>query len=104
VTVEQGVALFHCRYNGSDDIIWRVNGTSPTTPNINESRGFNYSSLTIASLLNFNGSTIECGAIFYNGSPLQFTPPILLLVQGLFRLYNNGDILLGAGRGRGKLK
>lgn len=91
VTVEQGVATFHCQHNGSDDINWRVNETSPTSPNISPEKvplgsGF-YSSLTIASLLKFNGSTIECVAIFYKVSPpFRFTPPMILLVQGLLQV------------------
>ena len=88
-TVEQGEAVFHCQHRRSDDIIWRVNGTSiSSSDNISEWRvpvgdgSFVYF-LSIATLPGFNNTTIECGAIFFDGSPLQFTPPVTLLIQSI---------------------
>ena len=92
MTVEQQVATFPCQHNGSDDINWRVNGTPPNSPHITTDRdplsGGGYSSvLSIRTLLGFNETTVECVAIFYEGSPpFQFTPPVTLLIQGLLFL------------------
>ena len=87
-TVEQGEAVFHCQHRSSDDITWRVNGTSiSSSDNISEWRvpvgdgGF-ASCLSIAILPGFNNTAIECGAVFFDGSPLLFTPPVTLLIQG----------------------
>ena len=89
-TVEQGEAVFCCQHRNSDAIIiWRVNGTSIISrDNITEWRvpvgdGHFISSLSIATLPGFNNTTIECGAVFFDGSPLQFTPPVTLLIQGM---------------------
>ncbi len=86
-TVEQGEAVFRCQHRSSDAITWRVNGSSLSSSNISEWRvpvddgGFG-SFLSIATLPGFNNTTIECGAIFFDSSPLLFTPPVTLLVQG----------------------
>ena len=91
-TVEQGVAVFHCQHNSSDGITWRVNGISTASPNVTTQvirlgdRRFR-SSLSIATLPDFNNTTIECGAVFFDGSPLQFTPPVTLLIQGTSSRY-----------------
>ena len=88
-TVEQGEAVFRCQHRSSDDITWRVNGTSISShDNISEWRipvgdGRFVSSLSIATLPGFNNTTIECGAIFFDSSPLLFTPPVTLLIQGM---------------------
>lgn len=78
VTVEQGVAVFHCQHESSDDITWRLNGKAVSSPNITIERvplgsgGF-YSSLLIPTLLDFNQTTIECVAVFYQETdPFQF--------------------------------
>ena len=89
-TVEQGEAVFHCQYRSSDDITWRVNGTSISSPDdISTSRvpvgdGGSIYFLSFATLSGFNNTTIECGAIFFDGSPLLFTPPVTLLIQGMY--------------------
>ena len=91
-TIEQGEAVFHCQHRSSDDIIWRVNGTSISSPNISEWRvpvgdgGF-ASFLSIATLPGFSNTTIECGAIFFDASSLLFTPPVTLLIQGMSNRY-----------------
>ena len=92
VTVEQQIALFHCQHRSSDDIVWRVNGTSTNSPHISTeivplSGGGYSSSLSIRTLLGFNETTIECLGIFYEGSPpFQFTSPVILLIQGVVSL------------------
>ena len=89
-TVEQGEAVFHCQHRSSDDIVWRVNGTSiVSSDNISEWRvpvgdGCFVYFLSIATLPGFNNTTIECGAVFFDGSPLLFTPPVTLLIQGIY--------------------
>ena len=91
VTVEQQVAVFHCQHRSSDDIIWRVNGTSPNSPDIftekfSFSVGGYRSSLSVRTLVGFNGITIECVALFFQGSFLfQFTSPVTLLIQGVVK-------------------
>ena len=81
-TVEQEVAVFHCQHNSCDGITWRVNGTSTTSviQVIYLGDRSVRSSLSIATLPGFN--TIECVAVFTDGSPPQFTPLVTLLIQG----------------------
>ena len=88
VAVEQGRAIFNCQHNSSDDIIWRVNGTSPNSSHISiegvplSGGGFR-ASVSVRTLLNFNETTIECVAVFLQGSlPFQYTTPVALLIQG----------------------
>ena len=88
-TVEQGEAVFHCQHRSSDYIAWRVNGTSVGSyDNISQWRvpvddGHFVYFLSIPTLPGFNNTTIECGALFFDGSPLLFTPPVTLLIQGI---------------------
>ena len=89
-TVEQEEAVFHCQHRSSDDITWRVNGTSLSTSKLNNismlevpvGDGCSVYFLSIATLPSFNNTTIECGAVFFDGFPLLFTPPATLLIQG----------------------
>ena len=90
VTVEQQEAVFHCQRRSSEGIVfWRVNGTSPNSPNITTkgvplSGGGYLSTLSIITLLDFNNTTIECALIlFLKEMPIQFTTPAVpLLIQG----------------------
>ena len=89
VTVEQQMAVFHCQHSSSDDITWRVNGASfSTLPNISfvkfplSGGGFR-SSLSVATLPDFSETSVQCVAIFYEETPFQFTPPAILLIQGV---------------------
>ena len=75
--------------SSSDDITWRVNGASfRNSPNISfvkvplSGGGFG-SSLSIETLPDFSEISVQCVAIFYEGTPLQFTPPVTLLIQGV---------------------
>ena len=90
MTVEQRVAVFNCQHRTSDNIIWRVNGISllrsQTNISIEEDSlngdGFR-SSLSIETYLVFNETTVECVAIFFQeSSPLLFSSPVILLIQG----------------------
>ena len=89
-TVEQGVAVFHCQHGSSDDITWKLNGKAVSSPNIIIERvplissgGF-YSSLSIPTFLDFNHTTTECVAVFYQETnPFQFAPSVTPLIQGM---------------------
>ena len=90
-TVEQEEAVFRCQHRSSDDIVWLVNGTSIISRdniisiwNVTVGDGHFIYLLSIATLPGFNNTTIECGAVFFDGSPLQFTPPVTLLIQGIY--------------------
>ena len=89
VTVEQRVAVFQCQHGSSDDINWRLNGKAASLPSVTIekvplSSGGLYSSLSIPTFLDFNQTTIECVAVFYQRSdPIQFTPSVTLLIQGI---------------------
>ena len=88
-TVKQQMAVFHCQHSSSDDITWSVNGTSfHNSPNISVvkvplSGGGFRSSLSVATLPDFSETSVQCVAIFYQGTPFQFTPPVTLLIQGV---------------------
>ena len=87
MTVEQGVAVFNCQHDNTDDITWRLNGTTRSSLNYTKvtlSDGRLKSSLLIQTHLHFNRTTIECVAVFLQGSPpFLFTSPVTLLVQGM---------------------
>ena len=85
VTVEQGVAVFHCQHRSSHEIVWLVNGISTlnfTTETVPLGDGGFNSSLSIATFPGYNRTTVACGAVFFDGSPLNFTPLVTLLIQG----------------------
>ena len=94
-TVEQGEAVFHCQHRSSDDIIWLVNGTSvSSSDNISEltvpvGDGRFVYFLSIATRPGFNNTTIECVAVFFDGSPLLFAPPVTLLIQGVLLIISS---------------
>ena len=87
VAVEQGTATFQCEHPMAIAIGWRVNGmpldgdtlqnVSAATPNSATS------TLSIATLLAYHGTAVECIATFIDGSSPQFTPPVQLLIQGI---------------------
>ena len=93
VAVEQGTAPFQCQHPLAIAIGWRVNGilllknadsqnlsvTSATTHN-------GVTILSIGSLLENNGTTVECIATFFDGSSPILSTPVPLLVQGICRI------------------
>ena len=86
VAVEEGTATFHCQHSSSDLVGWTVNGTSYnkiSSPNITTTTFTGVGTITFQTLLKFNQTTVECVATFFDGSPLQFTLPVTLLIQGL---------------------
>lgn len=87
VTVEQGVAVFHCQHRSSDDISWIINGISYSSLNITKiplrGGGLN-TSLSIGTPLDVNETTVQCVATFFDRSaPFLFSAPVILLIQGL---------------------
>ena len=89
VAVEQGTATFQCQHSFADAVGWRVNGTllnvvkfqnisATSTPGFN---GITTHILSIGTLVEYNGVTIECVAFFDRSSP-QFTPLVPLFIQG----------------------
>ena len=85
VAVEQGTATFYCQHSSSDAINWRVNVTSVNkinSPNIATTTFTGVNTITFQTILEFNQTTVECVAIFFDGSPPQFTSPVALLIQG----------------------
>ena len=95
VAVEQGIATFQCQHSVAAAVGWRVNGMSLYTANfqnisINSAPGPNgitSHTLSIGTLLEYNGTTIECVATFFDGSSPVFTPSVLLLIQGTIIMY-----------------
>ena len=96
VAVEQGIASFQCQHSLADVIGWRVNGKPLNVVNlgnISSSTVTVYTvdgatMLSIGTHLEYNGTIIDCVAIFFNGSPPQFSVPVALLVQGLLAAHN----------------
>ena len=91
VAVEQGYAIFQCQHQLADAIGWRVNGIplntaalqNVSTTSVGTTNGVT-TILSIATLLVYNRTTIECIATFIDGSSPQLTAPIVLLIQGTF--------------------
>ena len=89
MAVEQGTATFQCQHPLAVVIGWRVNGISlsiAALPNVSvtsvETPSGVTTILSIRTLLDNNGTTVECIALFIDGSSPQFTPPVALLIQG----------------------
>ena len=92
VAVEQGTATFQCQCSHADFIDWRVNGLSLNIAvnlfNISATitRLSNINMLSIETLLAYDGTIIECVAVFVDDGPLprlEFTPPVTLRIQGV---------------------
>ena len=90
VAVEQGRATFQCQHSLCDAVIWQVNGTSlnmTNLPNISCDELINSNiiiyTLSIKTLLKYNQTIVVCVAVFFDGTPPQFTAPVTLLIQGL---------------------
>jgi hypothetical protein len=88
--VEQGTATFHCQHPLADGIGWRVNGIPLNVATLQNVSAASVGTpngatptLSIGTLLVYNGITIECIATFFDGSLPQFTVPVALLIQGI---------------------
>ena len=94
MAVEQGTAAFYCQQLTCDDISWRVNGVPVNrlnSPNISiddiqENDGGRIYTLSIGTLLEFNKTTMECVAIFFDRITSWLTPAVTLLIQGLMNI------------------
>ena len=95
VAVEQRTATFQCQHPQAVAIGWKVNGIPlnvATLQNVSDASVGILSGvariLSIRTLLVYNGTIVECIATFVNGSPPQFTPPVPLLIQGMYNKIN----------------
>ena len=86
VVAAGATASFRCRHPNRN-IFWSVNGTElvlginqPPDTTIVITNGV--STFKIVGRLEYNGTLIQCGA-FNTANPLEITPNITLLVQGL---------------------
>ena len=108
VAVEQGTASFQCQHPFANGINWLLNGTSPNRAgliSLFSSVHFNGSirsyALSFGILLEYNQTTVQCVAIFTDGSPPQFAEAVTLLIQGLFIIIKfnyNSTILLNLNK------
>ena len=86
VAVEQGTATFQYQHPLAVSIGWRVNGILQNVanlPNVSTATPNDVTKLSIATLVAYNGTIIECIATFFDGSLPQFTAPVSLLTQGI---------------------
>ena len=92
-SVEQGRATFSCQHSLADSIQWSLNGTARNRLNLPNISVYDDPSdgdgtrhiLSIETLPQYNQTTIECVASF-NESPSKDTPPVTLLIQGMYML------------------
>ena len=98
VAVEEGMATFYCQHSACDIIDWRVNGSSLNrlrstmivfSRSNSQAGDAQVYSLSIGTLLEYNMTRVECVAIFFDGSPPQFTSLVTLLIQGVYILASN---------------
>ena len=89
LAVEQGTATFQCQHPLADGINWLLNGTPVTraglanvSSSIQSQGSVATYTLSIGALIEYSQTTVECVATFIDGSPLQFTEPVMLLIQG----------------------
>ena len=61
----------------------KINSPNISTNVIQQIGGGRIYTLSIETLLEFNQTTVECVAIFFDGTPPQVTPAVMLLIQGL---------------------
>ena len=89
VTVSENQhALFRCRHEQADFIVWQINGIPSTQYSdvieasiTEESNGIIIvPTLTIPAIPVYNGSEVVCVAIFIDGSPTERTPPVTLTI------------------------
>ena len=80
-------AVFRCRHERADFIVWQINGLRSTqysdvvASSIEESNGIIIvPTLTIPAIPVYNGSEVVCIAIFIDGSPTERTPPVTLTI------------------------
>ena len=83
-------AVFKCQHQSLEAIIgWRVNGLpdrrfSDIVPGFITENATLVPTLTIPAKSKYNGTEVECVAVYTDGSPTEVTPPALLtIIEGL---------------------
>ena len=85
IVIQGENAVFYCRHPRTNIIGWFINNaslSSYTTSDFISRANDPDHTLEITSHLLYNGSTIECSAIFFDGRPGQTSPPAKLFIQG----------------------
>ena len=75
---------FRCQHSEADFIGWRVNNVSVRNsplPGVSQSQAG--TALTILALPEYNGTVVECVALFLDGSQPEYSPPVYLIVEGI---------------------
>ena len=83
--------VFQCRHPTADSIAWSVNESSVTqnpSPDIipgfiTDDDGNLVNTLTIIARLVYNGTVVECVALFLDGSPAETSPAAVLQGTGV---------------------
>ena len=81
-------AVFRCHHLIADTIVWRVNGTSVKqnpSPDITpgttrDDDGTLVDTLTIIARPEYNGTEVQCVAVFLGGSQTEATPSVILTI------------------------
>lgn len=91
VQVEGLTCYFYCQNNDARKLTWSIGGlllSSYHPPNVFVVRNeLLISTLSIPATANYNGTAIQCKAIFLS-SPSEFSHEVMLLIQGGLNLLN----------------
>ena len=83
-------ATFRCRHQTANSISWLINGTSIvsidnrdfTPGTINDENNDPVNTLNIVARPKYNKTEVECVATFFDSSPVERSPVVMLIVQG----------------------
>ena len=89
------LATFYCNHSATHDIAWRVNDTSLSVLKLstvkaqtikrfqtNDSVGVSFvHELAIEALIEYNQTSVRCLA-YIDGSPVEYSPNVTMLIQG----------------------
>ena len=94
--VENGVerdAVFRYRHQYRDAVIsWQINeSVSVLYPDVvdgfvRDSNGTHVNTLTVPAIPEYNGTEVVCVASFFDGSPIEVTPPAGLIITGIHNI------------------
>ena len=65
----------------------KINSPNISTDEIHKIGGGKIYTVSIGTILEFNQTTVECVAVFFDGTLPLFTPAVTLLIQGLMNIY-----------------
>ena len=65
----------------------QINSPNISNDEIKQIGGGEIYSLSIGTLLEFNLTYVECVALFFHGTPPQFSPAVALLIQGFLNVH-----------------